>query len=110
MIGFDEVLPLWMLSTLEVGGLSWSSKEIGEVTAGIQTNQNFELRAKSFIYIVFCLTLVTVSTNNAFLLEKGSPERLCEIAPSPIHFQTVDDIARPGSASQWCFEDIDRLP
>ncbi|CAN0447881.1 unnamed protein product, partial [Ascophyllum nodosum] len=37
VIGFDEVLPLWMLSTLEVGGLSWSSKEIGEVllTTGI---------------------------------------------------------------------------
>ena len=31
-IGFDESLPLWMLSTQDVGGLGWDTKDIGEVS------------------------------------------------------------------------------
>ena len=32
LIGFDEAFPLWMLSTPDVGGLGWNTKQIGEVT------------------------------------------------------------------------------
>ena len=32
MIGFDEALPLWMLSTQDVGGLGSDTKNIGEVS------------------------------------------------------------------------------
>lgn len=31
LVGFDEVFPLWMLSTPEVGGLGWNTKQIGKV-------------------------------------------------------------------------------
>lgn len=34
VVGFDEVFPLWMLSTPEVGGLGWNTEEIGEVKRG----------------------------------------------------------------------------
>jgi len=31
LVGFNEVFPLWMLSTSEVGGLGWKTNEIGKV-------------------------------------------------------------------------------
>lgn len=31
-VGYNEVFPLWMMSTSEVGGLGWATKKIGQVT------------------------------------------------------------------------------
>lgn len=31
MIGFEEALPLWMLSSYDAGGLEWNTVQIGKV-------------------------------------------------------------------------------
>lgn len=45
LIGFEEVLPLWMLSTPDVGGLGWNTMQIGKVRMPVKPGRTFLLGA-----------------------------------------------------------------
>lgn len=63
-IGFEEVYPLWALSTPDVGGLGWNIKQIGQVGASCVSSTLGLSKDKSFLDYVYlsCDQLCTSDT------------------------------------------------
>lgn len=70
-IGYDEVFPLWALSTPDVGGLGWGIEEIGKVGNG-----QFVVLCRPAYRHVCILDILSISYRYRFFASSVFPPRV----------------------------------